>query len=270
VLEEASQLVSSGAVELNVIAQDTTAWGSDLAGELTLAELLRELDTLDGLEWIRLMYTYPRRFTDELIQVIANAQRVVPYLDMPLQHISDDVLRRMGRGVSQEKIRTLLTALRDRIDGLQIRTTFIVGFPGETDGDFQRLLDFVEEFRFDALGVFEFSPEPETPAARMPGQVSDKVKADRHEQLMLAQQRITMEDNESLTGMILTVLVDGLDTQGRCIGRHYGQAPEIDSICILTEPAQPGEFVSAEVMGSHGYDLIVAPVSTTSAEQSKQ
>jgi len=264
VLAEAAELIADGAVELNLIAQNTTAYGTDLpkgAGgdRVDLPGLLRELDRLEGIEWIRLMYTYPRRFTDKLIDTLARCRRVVPYVDIPLQHICDGVLRRMGRGVGRKATEGLLSRLRDRVRGLVIRTTFIVGFPGETEAQFAELLKFVKDFRFDALGVFEFSPEEGTPAASMPRQIPDDVKADRAEQIMLAQQAIAFEDNQRAVGSPIVVLVDGIDAQGRCVGRYYGQAPQVDSLCILTDHATSGTFVEGTVAGADGYDLIVTP-----------
>mgnify|MGYP002642251563 CR=1 FL=1 len=203
------------------------------------------------------MYTYPRRFTDDLVSAIKQCAHVVPYVDMPLQHISDSVLRRMGRRVKRERIEELLDSLRDA--GVAIRTTFIVGFPGETDAEFDELLEFVKEFEFDAMGVFAYSPEPGTPAAVMSDQVPDEIKARRVEQMMAAQQEIAFAANADAVGQLVDVLVDGVDEQGRCVGRHAGQAPEIDSLCILTEQRDAGEMLTVEVVGSEGYDLIVQP-----------
>ena len=261
VLAEARELADDGAVELNVIAQDTTAYGQDLPGSAgaCLAGLLRKLDRVDGVEWIRLLYTYPRQFSDELIEAVATCRHIVPYVDMPLQHISDPVLKRMGRGVKRKQIEQLLAKLRAAVGDLTLRTTFIVGFPGETEKEFAELVEFVERFRFEALGVFEYSPEPGTPAAEMPGQVPPEVKAARAEAIMLAQQRIVMDANSNALGRRLRVLVDGQDDQGRTVGRHCGQAPEIDSECLLTRPAPAGSFVQGVVENFEGYDLVVRP-----------
>jgi ribosomal protein S12 methylthiotransferase len=256
VLGEAGELIADGAIELNVIAQDTTSYGSDL-DEIDLAGLIRQLDSMEGVTWIRLMYTYPRRFTDDLVSAIDQCAHVVPYVDMPLQHIADSVLRRMGRKVKRERIEELLNSLRDA--GVAIRTTFIVGFPGETQREFDELLKFVKEFEFDAMGVFAYSPEPGTPAATMSDQVPDEIKAQRVEQMMAAQQEIVFAANDDAVGQSVDVLVDGVDERGRCIGRHAGQAPEIDSLCILTEPRPAGEMLTVEIVGSEGYDLIVQP-----------
>jgi len=261
ILREARELIADGAVELNVIAQDTTAYGTDGQKKMTPAALLRELDSLQGAEWIRLLYTYPRRFDDELIETLAAGEHVLPYVDIPLQHISTPVLKRMARGVTRKDVETLLAKLRDRIDGLAIRTSLIVGFPGETDAEFEELLSFVRDFSFDALGVFEFSPEPGTPAASLPNPVPPDLAAQRAERLMAVQREIVAAGNASLLEQAqqLTVLVDGVDPAGRCVGRYYGQAPDIDGQCLLTASHEPGTFVPARVVGYDGYDLIVQP-----------
>ncbi len=259
VLDEAAELIADGAVELNVIAQDTTSYGRDLDGEVDLASLLRDVAGLDGIEWVRLMYAHPRGLTDELIDTLAGSRRVVPYVDIPLQHISDGVLKRMGRGVTRTRIERLLDKMRRRIDGLVLRTTFLVGFPGETTEQFDELLAFVRGFRFDALGVFPFYPEEGTPAARLPGRVPRDVVQQRREAIMLAQQEIAFQANEQRIGSQVRVLVDSADPGGICVGRHYGQAPDIDSICRLTEPRPPGSFVDGRVAGHDDYDLIVRP-----------
>jgi len=261
VLAEARELADDGAVEINVIGQDTTAYGMDLNDDPapSLCDILRRLDRLDGLRWIRLLYAYPSRFSDELIDVIAGAERIVPYVDMPLQHISTGVLRRMGRGVTRSGVEGLLGRLRRKVPPLVLRTTLIAGFPGESDGEFQELLEFVKDFRFEALGVFAFSPERGTPAASMPGQLPDEVKAQRVDALMLAQQEIAFEQGSARVGSPVEILVDGTDSRGYCIGRHYGQAPDIDGRCVLSEPRAAGSFVRAEVVDSDAYDLVVEP-----------
>jgi len=257
VLAEAEELLADGAVELNVIGQDTTGYGRDLGMEDGLADLLRSLDALEGARWIRLMYAYPRHFSESLIDVLACCPRVVPYVDLPLQHVADPVLRRMGRRTTGAEIISLLGRLRERIPGIAIRTTFIVGFPGEREEDFTELLDFVRAFRFDALGVFEFSPEEGTPAAGLDGAVPDEVKADRAAEIMLAQQEIAFQANREKVGREVEVLVDGVDDAGRCVARHNGQAPDVDSVCYLNKPRPPGEFVTGRVASWENYDLIV-------------
>ncbi len=259
VLAEARELVADGAVELNVIGQDTTAYGAGLAVRANLATLLRRLDRVDGVEWIRLLYAYPKGFTAALIDAMADCEHVVPYVDVPLQHVNDRLLRQMGRGVSRGAIERLVGRLRQRVAGLVLRTTFIVGFPGETDAEFEDLLAFVKAFRFDAAGVFEFSPEEGTPAAGMRPRVPPDVKAERRRQLMLAQQEIAFARSAAAVGSPVTVLVDGVDPSGRCVARHYGQAPDIDSVCLLTDERPPGTFVSGTVADYDGYDLVVEP-----------
>jgi len=264
ILSEARELAADGAVELNIIGQDTISYGRDLPGgarrrRMRLPRLLETLDGLDGVRWIRLMYAYPKQFTDSLIDAIAACPHVVPYVDLPLQHISDAILRRMGRAVTRKSIETLLGKIRRRIAGAVIRTTFIVGFPGETDEQFDELLTFVKDFRFDALGVFEFSPEHGTVAAEMPDQVDDDVKAERYNALMLAQQELSFRANRRMVARPIEVLVDGVDGAGRCVGRYYGQAPDIDGVCYLTGPAPAGTFIAGNVSAWEGYDLIVEP-----------
>jgi ribosomal protein S12 methylthiotransferase len=258
VLAEARELAGDGAIELNVIGQDTTTYGVDLPDPRpNLAGLLRQLDRIPGVAWIRLMYAYPLHFTQGLIDAMAELPHVAKYVDLPLQHIADGVLRRMGRRVGRKATEDLLHRLRERIPNLTLRTTFIVGFPGETEEEFAELLDFVQRFRFDALGVFEYSPEEGTPAGRLRDQVEPHVKARRSREIMLAQQKIAFAANRRRVGTNLRVMVDGTDPSGRCIGRHEGQAPEIDSVCILDHPLPAGSLVEAKVVGSEGYDLRV-------------
>jgi ribosomal protein S12 methylthiotransferase len=260
VLAEARELLAGGAVELNVIAQDTTSYGRDLGDGQTLAKLLRKLDSLDGVEWIRLLYAYPMGFDDDLIETIASCEHVVPYVDIPLQHIADGVLKRMGRHVTRRHIEQLLVKLRRRVEGLVLRTTFITGFPGETRGEFEELMSFVRDFDFEAVGVFPYYPEPGTPAARLPGRPSRATAERRRQKLMLTQQDIVFAANEAHVGKRLRVLVDGKEPGGASIGRHHGQAPDIDSVCILTSPAEPGRFVEAAIVEADGYDLVVTPI----------
>lgn len=264
VLREAGELIADGAVELNVIGQDTTSYGLDrqrpgARAATNLAGLLASLDRLEGIGWIRLMYAYPRRFTDELMDTMAQCSHVVKYVDLPLQHINDVMLRKMGRGVGRAATEKLLLKLREKMPQIHIRTTVIVGFPGETDARFEELLQFVRDFKFEALGVFEFSPEPLTPAAAMQPAVPKDVKAHRASAIMLAQQKIAFAANRARVGQSLDVLVDGLDSQGRCVGRHSGQGPDVDSVCII-RPARPaGGFMRAKVVAADGYDLVVRP-----------
>ncbi len=263
VLAEAAELVADGALELNVIAQNTTAYGRDLDEDVDLAALLGRLDadaSLEGLRWVRLLYTHPEGFTPALTDVLAGGRRVLPYVDIPLQHISPGVLRRMGRASEPGRIESLLDDLQARVPGVTLRTTLIVGFPGESEEDFERLLEFVRLRRFDALGVFEYSPEPGTPAASLDGQVDEATRSARAEAVMLAQQEIAFERAEGRIGERIDVLVDGLDETGVTVGRHAGQAPDVDSACLLTEPVEAGTMLPCEVVGSEHYDLIVSPV----------
>ncbi|MBS3735003.1 MAG: 30S ribosomal protein S12 methylthiotransferase RimO [Phycisphaerae bacterium] len=256
VLAEAEQLARDGAIELNVIAQDTTGYGRDLPGDWTLAKLLRALDAVDGVRWIRLHYAYPRRFDDALIDAMAGCERVVPYVDLPLQHISDTVLRRMGRGVTRAQTERLLDRLRQRLDAPTIRTTFIVGFPGETDAEFAELLDFVRQQRFDEVGAFSYFAEDGTPAAEMDGQVDAEVIDARAAELIETVDGIARRRAAARVGQRLDVLVDGVGADGRPFARHARQAPEVDSICLLDGPAEPGTVVPGEVTGAEGANLL--------------
>ncbi|MFP4354570.1 MAG: 30S ribosomal protein S12 methylthiotransferase RimO [Phycisphaerae bacterium] len=262
ICDEARELIGDGAIELNVIAQDTTSYGCDLDDGVDLADLLGRLDRLDGVEWIRLLYTYPLRFDRKLIDTMAAAEHVVPYIDMPLQHIDGEILRRMGRAVGSDQVRDLLEAIRRAMPAISIRTTFIVGFPGETEAQFQHLLDFVADSCFEAMGAFAYSPEPGTPAATMPDQIPEQVKQKRLEAIMSLQQEISLQVNQARLGSELDVLVDGTDEQGACFGRHGGQAPDIDGICYLDPPAEPGSLVRGKVVGADEYDLHIEPTAT--------
>ncbi len=261
VMREARELVADGAGELNLIAQDTTAYGADL-GDVDLADIIRKLGKIENLRWIRLMYTYPMRFSDKLIETIATTDKVVPYVDIPLQHISDPILKRMGRRSTRAQVETLLEKLRLSIPNVTIRTAFIVGFPGEEEAHFEELLKFVKDFRFDALGVFEYSPEHGTSAARMKNQVSDDEKHRRAKEIMRLQRRIAFAANRRRVGERIEVVVDGKDPEDRCFARHAGQAPEIDGVCLLTKRRQTGQWLTGEVVGSQGYDLVVEPVTS--------
>lgn len=260
ILREARELVADGAVELNLIAQDTTAYGRDLPGQTDLASLLARLDRIDGLRWIRLMYAHPAGMSDRLIAALGDCSKVVPYLDLPLQHINDRILGLMRRRYGRRQVEELIEKLRRRLPNIALRTSFIVGFPGETRREFKELLEFVRQAGLEAAGVFTFSREAGTPAARMSGQVSPAAAASRRRELMLAQQEVVMSANAARVGKSLEVLVDGLDDSGRCVGRHAGQAPQIDGLCLLEEPCQTGSLVHAKVSGVDGYDLVVRQV----------
>src|SRR5262249_25343055 len=208
VLREARELIADGVRELNIVAQDTTYYGLDLYGRVRLAELLRELDRLEGLEWIRILYAYPIHFTDELIDTLAGAKKIIPYLDLPLQHISDRVLRRMQRRVNRRETEELLRRLRSAVPGLTLRTTFIVCFPGETEAEFEELRAFVQEQRFERAGVFTYSFEPGTPATRLDGHLPEQVKQERRDRLMAAQQEVALRWSAGQVGKQLEVIVD--------------------------------------------------------------
>ena len=259
-LAEAAELAADGAVELNLIAQDTSAYGSDLADGADLAALLRRLDGVEGVRWIRLMYAHPATMTDAVIDAVAECPRVVKYLDMPFQHVADRVLERMRRGYGRARIEELLAALRRRMPDVALRTTFIVGFPGETRPDFRELVDFVAAQQFAAVGVFTYWREDGTAAAELAGQVAEKTRLRRRDRLMRTQQEIAFAANDRLIGQTLDVLVDGLDPAGRSVGRHAAQAPDADSACYLTRPADPGRIVPAKVVGYDGYDLVVEEI----------
>jgi ribosomal protein S12 methylthiotransferase len=262
VVREAEELAADGVRELNLVAQDTTYYGRDLYGESRLVELLGKLEQIEGLDWIRLLYLYPMYFDEELIDLIAGSSRIVPYLDMPLQHINDTVLKRMQRRVSRSKTEELLGKLRSRIKNVVIRTTFITGFPGETEQQFKELVDFVDQQQFERLGVFTYSLEEDTPAAKLDGHLPEDVKAARRSQLMEAQQKIAFQWNTAQTGKQLEVLIDRPhpDEPGVWIGRTYADAPDIDGLVFVTaENVAAGQFVPCEIVASQGYDLIAVP-----------
>lgn len=264
VLAEACELVSDGAVELNVIGQDTTRYGADIGYEPGLAGLLRDLDRLPGIGWIRLLYAYPTLFNDAIIDAIAECEHVVKYVDLPLQHINNRVLKTMLRRVTRQETESLLAKLRARIPGVAIRTTLIAGFPGETDAEFEELLSFVREFRFDALGVFTYSQEPDTPAGRMKNQLPEAVKRQRADAIMAAQQEIAFERAAGQVGRVFTVLVEAPPGQGKAgrlqRARHAGQAPEVDSATLIERGRlKPGAFVRVQCVGTKDYDLLARP-----------
>jgi ribosomal protein S12 methylthiotransferase len=259
VLAEAAALAAQGTVELSLVAQDLTAYGYDLAGKVRLHHLLPELAKVDGIRWIRLHYAYPRDVPDALIDAIASEPKIVKYLDMPLQHSSDRLLRAMKRGRDSVFLRELLARLRARIPDLALRTSLIVGLPGETEDDFEDLVRFVEEQRFERLGVFEFSPEEGTPAAEMSAQVPDEVKRARFAQVMGIQQGISRDHQQAMIGRKLEVLVEGRaeETEHLLAGRHAQQAPEIDGITYVNDGvAYPGEIVTLEITDAAEYDLV--------------
>jgi len=259
VMEEARRLVGGGVKELNLIAQDITVYGSDLPGGINLETLLKEIVQIAGLRWIRLLYSYPDGITDGLIQLIKSEEKICKYLDIPLQHISDQVLTRMNRRSSEAQIRALITKLRTEIPDIALRTSLIVGFPGETDEDFKKLCHFVEEVQFDRLGVFCYSKEDGTPAASLPDQVSERVKRERYKKLMQLQARLSFKRNRRLMDTVEEVIVEGVSEESDLLlkGRCSRQAPDIDGMVYITSgQANVGDIVKLKITDSSDYDLI--------------
>jgi ribosomal protein S12 methylthiotransferase len=257
VIAEARELAADGVRELNIVAQDTTFYGMDIYGEVRLVSLLKELEQVDGIDWIRLMYLYPVNFTDELIGTIAESEKIIPYLDMPLQHINDAVLRRMQRRVNRDRTVELIEKLRSQISNLVLRTTFIVGFPGETDAQFTELVDFVNETRFERMGTFLYSLEPDTPAVKLDGHLPEDVKEARRDELMAAQQQIAYDHGDSLIGSELDVLIDSQVDDQFWLGRTYADAPEIDgNVYVSGDGINVGDFVPVEMIERRDYDLV--------------
>lgn len=257
IIAEAKELAAKGVKEVIIIAQDTTKYGLQLYGEYMLAKLLKELVKIDGIEWFRLFYCYPDRVTDELIDVIANEKKVCSYIDIPLQHCNRDILSSMNRNGSYDSLKELLYKMKNRIPDLSLRTTFMVGFPGETDEQFEELCRFIKDIEFDKMGCFAFSPEEDTPAFDFENQIDDKVKKRRAEVIMDIQYSITEKANKNRVGNIYKVIIDDF-TDGRYIGRSYLDSPEIDSgIIITTDKAlKIGDFVNVRITDYDGYDLI--------------
>jgi ribosomal protein S12 methylthiotransferase len=260
---EAEELAADGVRELVLVAQDTTFYGFDTDGRPRLAELLRRLDAVEGLDWIRLMYLYPMHITDELIETIAGGSKILPYLDIPLQHINDEVLQRMQRRVGREETERLLDRLRSRIDRLVLRTTLMVGFPGETDRQFDELVEFVERRRFERLGVFAFSNEPGTPAELLDHQVPEDVKSGRRDRLMAIQQEVAFAWNASQVGRGVDIMVDQPvpGERNAWIGRSYADAPEVDGqVYVSGKRLAAGQIVPCEIVAARGYDLVAAVI----------
>lgn len=264
ILEEARDLSKNGVKELILIAQDTTMYGSDIYGKQNLHVLLQELSKIEGIEWIRVLYCYPEEIYDELIDEIANNNKVVKYLDLPIQHISNHVLKLMGRKTNKQDIIKKINNLRDKIQGMIIRTTFIVGFPQETQEDFEEIIDFLREYRLEKVGVFTYSQEEDTPAARMDGQIPEEVKIQREETLMKVQREISESINETKVGKIYYVLVEGCDGN-EYTGRSYEMAPNIDANVFFEsdKEIQIGTFVKVKITKSMDYDLIGVVVDET-------
>lgn len=258
ILEETKQLAAAGCKELILIAQDVTNYGVDLYGEYMLPELLKKLCRIDGIEWIRLMYCYEDRITDELIEVMTEEPKICKYIDIPIQHSSDDVLKAMLRRSTEDSIRNTIARLKARIPDIHIRTTLIVGFPGETDEDYEKLLEFVEEMRFARLGVFAYSQEENTVAGEMQDQIDEEIKEERLTGIMRAQLEISLELNKEKIGKTFKVLVEERDEDGSYIGRTEFDAPEIDNSVLFTSHRQlnAGDFVDVLIEDAFDYDLV--------------
>lgn len=258
-IAQAKHLVANGAKELILVAQETTLYGKDIYGEKSLPKFLEELSKIDELKWIRILYCYPEEITDELISAIKNLPKVCHYLDMPIQHGSDDVLRRMGRWTNREQIEKTVAKLREEIPDIALRTTLITGFPGETEDDFEQVKEFVKKMEFDRLGVFTYSREEDTPAAEMDGQIDEEVKEARRDEIMQIQQDIAFDKSNSRVGEIYEVMIEGrLPDEGVYIARTYMDAPDVDGYVFIQSDynLDSGDFVKVEVTRSDEYDLI--------------
>lgn len=258
-LEQARYLADNGTKELILVAQETTVYGTDIYGKKALPELLRKLCRIDGLEWIRILYCYPEEITDELIQVIKEEPKICKYLDMPIQHSSDNILKRMGRRTTRQELVDVITKLRNNIPDIALRTTLITGFPGETEEDIDDLLDFVDTMEFDRLGVFTYSPEEGTPAASMTDQVPENIKEERRNRIMELQQEVSLDKSADMVGRVIPVMVEGKITDDDAyVGRSYKDAPNVDGYVFINTNAQlmSGQIVNVSITGSMEYDLI--------------
>jgi ribosomal protein S12 methylthiotransferase len=257
ICQEASRLVDQGVREINLVAQETTSYGIDLQDRANLAVLLESLCRIEDLQWIRILYAYPEGVDSQLLRQMAGSEKICNYMDLPLQHINDKILRAMGRPGSGQSLEAMVWKIRERVPGICLRTTLMVGFPGEGEAQFSELLGFVERMRFERLGVFRFSPEEGTRAARMRGQVSEKVKRKRFDQLMELQKQISLEHTQTFVGKRVTVLIEGpLGEKGIVTGRMATQAPDIDGqVLIIRGSAPPGKMVDVRITQAHPYDL---------------
>ena len=258
-LEQARYLADNGTKELILVAQETTVYGTDIYGKKALPELLRKLCRIDGLEWIRILYCYPEEITDELIQVIKEEPKICKYLDMPIQHSSDNILKRMGRRTTRQELVDVIAKLRNNIPDIALRTTLITGFPGETEEDIDDLLDFVDTMEFDRLGVFTYSPEEGTPAASMTDQVPENIKEERRNRIMELQQEVSLDKSADMVGRVIPVMVEGKITDDDAyVGRSYKDAPNVDGYVFINTNAQlmSGQIVNVSITGSMEYDLI--------------
>lgn len=258
-LAEARKLVEFGAKELILVAQETTLYGKDLYGEKSLPRLLHELCKIDGLYWIRILYCYPEEIADELIETIRTEEKVCHYLDIPIQHASDNILKRMGRRTNQAELRDMIARLRERIPDICLRTTLITGFPGETQEDHEELMAFVDEMEFDRLGVFTYSAEEDTPAAEFEDQIEEEIKKDRQAEIMELQQEIAFEKAENAVGRTVLAMIEGrLPNENAYAARTYMDAPNVDGLVFVqtSRELMTGDFVKVKITGSYEYDLI--------------
>lgn len=258
-VEEAKALVAGGVKEIILVAQETTLYGKDLYGKKSLPELLHALNQIAGLYWIRILYCYPEEITEELITAIKTEEKVCHYLDIPIQHASDDILKRMGRWTNRAHLQEIIGELRKEIPDIALRTTLISGFPGETEYDHEILMDFVDEMEFDRLGVFPYSPEEDTVAAEMDNQIPEEIKLDRQAELMELQQEIAFEKAENTVGQTMMIMIEGyLPEEGTYIGRSYKDAPNVDGYVFVNTDRNlmSGDFVQVKIIGSYEYDLI--------------
>ena len=258
-LKEANQLADQGVRELILVAQETTLYGVDLYGKKMLPELLHKLAEIPGIYWIRVQYCYPEEITDELIEAIRTEEKVCHYLDVPIQHASDRILKRMGRRTNQAQLREIIGKLRAAVPDIAIRTTMIAGFPGETQEDHEEVMRFVDEMEFERLGVFTYSAEEDTPAATFPDQIPEEVKEERRDEIMELQQEIAFEKSESMVGRVLDVMIEGkVADEAAYVGRTYMDAPNVDGYIFVNsgELFMSGDFVRVKVTGSNDYDLI--------------
>lgn len=258
-IEEAKQLASQGVKELILVAQETTLYGIDLYKKKSLPKLLHELCKIPGIQWIRIQYCYPEEITQELIETIREEEKVCNYLDIPIQHASDRILKRMGRRTNQKQLREMIASLRSQIPDIALRTTLISGFPGETEEDQEEVMRFVDEMEFERLGVFAYSQEEDTPAAEFPDQVPQELKEERRDEIMELQQEISYEKSQSMIGKVLEVMIEGkVADENAYVGRTYMDAPGVDGLIFINTDLDlmSGDFVRAKVTGALEYDLI--------------
>ncbi|MCX7695850.1 MAG: 30S ribosomal protein S12 methylthiotransferase RimO [Caloramator sp.] len=258
IIKEAKQLANQGVKEIIIVAQDTTMYGIDLYKKKSLAVLLKEIEKIEGIEWIRVMYSYPEEIDDELIETIKNSDKICQYFDIPIQHISNKILKLMNRRTTKERILEVIDNIRNNIPNAVIRTSLIVGFPNETEEDFNELVDFIKEYRLDRVGIFEYSQEEGTRAALFDNQISDEVKKYRKEKLMKIQSKIALEKNMKLVGNIVEVIIDGITDEGVYYGRSYADAPEIDQTIYVETSLEykKGDIISVKITKAYNYDLL--------------